>query len=489
MSDIKATTSYEEKGYAAESHEIPLPAILASKTEEELKAIKKSATWKMDLFIMPAMILMYIFNYLDRQNIAAAKLAGITVDLKLTPVEYQMCISFLFVGYILMQVPSNMIASKIARPGLYICGAMALWGALSAITAGVHNFAGLVVCRFMLGFVESVFFPGAMFYLSTFYNKTQFATRVSILYTGSQLGNAFGGLFAIAIFKLDGMHGIEGWKWLFIIEGVATVGLAGAIACFLPNKPSTMKQLTEEERALVLHGLAREQGASDDASEITAGRAFIMAVTDPKTWLLMGILYCTYIAAAVVSFFPSVVGTLGYSRNITLVLTAPPYLLASIVMVINGWHSDKQQERFWHIAIPLGVAVIANAIAISTLNTGARYLAMMLFPTALYGSAVVTLSWIAGSLTQPSVKRATCIALINASCNTPNVWTPYLYKAPPRYLNAFSLNLAASALAIVFAIATRLYLQKKNAELARGDISARGAPTQRQLAGGFRYLL
>lgn len=76
------------------------------------------------------------------------------------------------------------------------------------------------------------------------------------------------------------------------VEGIATVGLAGIIALFLPNKPGTFKKLTEEERALVLHGLAREQGASDDASEISAGRAFIMAVTDPKTWLLMGILYC-----------------------------------------------------------------------------------------------------------------------------------------------------------------------------------------------------
>jgi hypothetical protein len=124
-------------------------------------------------------------------------------------------------------------------------------------------------------------------------------------------------------------------------EGVATILLAAIIASYLPDNPRTMRQLTEVERAYVLHSLEKEQGAKDDANEIGALEAFTLAVMDPKTWLLMGLVYSVYIAAAVTSFFPSVVGTLGYSRNITFVLTAPPYILASLVMVTNGWHSDK----------------------------------------------------------------------------------------------------------------------------------------------------
>lgn len=120
-----------------------------------------------------------------------------------------------------MQVPSNMIISKVKLPGVYICGAMALWGVLSACMGAVSSFGSLLACRFFLGIIEAAFFPGALFFLSLFYNRKQFALRTALLYAGSQLGNAFGGLFAIAILKLNGHHGIEGWRWLFIIEGVA----------------------------------------------------------------------------------------------------------------------------------------------------------------------------------------------------------------------------------------------------------------------------
>jgi len=113
-----------------------------------------------------------------------------------------------------MQVPSNIVVGKIKLPGVYICFSMGLWGTLSACTAAVHNFSGLMASRFFLGFVEAVFFPGALFYMSLFYNKKQYALRTAILYSGSQLGNAFGGLFAAAILKLDGKHGLEGWRWV-----------------------------------------------------------------------------------------------------------------------------------------------------------------------------------------------------------------------------------------------------------------------------------
>ena len=116
-----------------------------------------------------------------------------------------------------MQVPSNLVVSKIKYPGLYICAAVAVWGVISACTAAVQSFGGLLACRFMLGFVEAAFFPGAFYYLSMYYNRKQIAFRTAILYSGSQLGNAFGTLFAIGIIKLDGRSGLEGWRWLFLV--------------------------------------------------------------------------------------------------------------------------------------------------------------------------------------------------------------------------------------------------------------------------------
>ncbi|OQE44372.1 hypothetical protein PENCOP_c002G02169 [Penicillium coprophilum] len=466
-----------------------IPASLAALSDIEYAKIKRRAMWKLDLRIMPCMVLMYIMNYLDRQNIAAAKLANIDRDLSMTDVQYQTCISILFVGYILMQVPSNLVVGKIKFPGAYICFSMALWGVLSACTAAVHNFSGLLASRFFLGFVEAVFFPGALFYMSLFYSKKQFALRTAILYSGSQLGNAFGGLLAVAILKLEGAHGLEGWRWLFLVEGVATIGLAIILVFILPNSLKSISGFSKLEHECLLWEFEEDQGQQDNADEVSARKGFLLAVMDLKTWLLMGILYSIYIAGAVTNFFPSVVATLGYSRNKTYGLTAPPYVLCVFGMILNGFHSDKKQERYWHIVCPMAICVVANVIAVAILNTSARYVAMMLMPGSFYGAAVVVLSWVTGTLSQPSIKRASAIALINAICNTPNVWASYLYYSKPRYLAAFLVNLAASVLAIVLATATRIYLQRQNNKLDHGLDTGRKGPTPAQIAAGFRYVI
>ena len=233
---------------------IEMPPSLAGLSENEYNKLGKKATLKMDLIIMPILVIMYILNYLDRQNIASAKLANIEEDLNLSPVDYQTSVSILFCSYskyllddkkpqddffsrllamaywrlistpsVLFQVPSNMIAGRIKWPGLYICCSMVLWGAISACMAAVQNFGGLLAARVALGAVEAVFFPGALYFLSMFYNRKQFALRAAILYSGSQLGNAFGTLFAIAILELDGAHGIQGWRWVGLIVVFCTL--------------------------------------------------------------------------------------------------------------------------------------------------------------------------------------------------------------------------------------------------------------------------
>ncbi|KAJ5585853.1 hypothetical protein N7450_005640 [Penicillium hetheringtonii] len=300
---------------------------------------------------------------------------------------------------------------------------MGLWGTLSACTAAVHNFSGLMASRFFLGFVEAVFFPGALFYMSLFYNKKQYALRTAILYSGSQLGNAFGGLFAVAILKLDGKHGLEGWRWVRNLEGVATVGLAIILAFILPNSLKSLTGFSKIENECLLWRFEEDQGQQDNADE-------------------------------------------------------PPYVLCVIAMIINGFHSDKKQERYWHIVCPMVICLVANIIAVATLNTAARYVAIMLMPGSFYSAAVVVLSWVAGTLSQPSIKRASAIALINSVCNTPN---------EPRYLAAFLVNLAASVLAIVLATGTRIHLRRQNNKLDRGSDLGKNGPTPAQVVAGFRY--
>lgn len=145
------------------------PESLASLTEEEMLAVEKKFVRRIDIRMLPMLMLIYILNYLDRNNIATARLGGLEAELGLTSIQYQTCVSILFVGYILMQIPSNMIVSKLGKPGLYLTSCMFIWGLISALTATVNNFSGLVVCRFFLGFIEAVYFPGCLFLLSSWY--------------------------------------------------------------------------------------------------------------------------------------------------------------------------------------------------------------------------------------------------------------------------------------------------------------------------------
>lgn len=156
--------------------------------------------------------LMYWLNYLDRNAIALARLNDLEEDLNLSSSQYQTCVSILFVGYILGQIPSNMLITRV-RPSYYMSACMALWAVVSALTALSKDFTGLLLTRFFLGIVEAPYYPGALYLLGIFYTRKEIATRISILYTGNILATAFAGLIAAGIFKMDGMGGLSGWKW------------------------------------------------------------------------------------------------------------------------------------------------------------------------------------------------------------------------------------------------------------------------------------
>jgi len=389
-----------------------------------------------------------------------------------------------------LQIPSNMIASKIKWPGIYICGMCAAWGIVSGLTGIVNNFTGLVICRCFLGFTEAAFFPGAVYLVSVFYEKKKMALRTAILYSGSQVGNAFGGLFALAILQLEGAHGIRGWRWLFIVEGGLTVGCAIIFAFIIPNTPRNIRWLTPLEKEQLLYRLEVDRGTKDGTDEMSVTAGLWAAVSDPKTWLLCSILQMNYIAASVTNFFPIVVNGLGFSRTVTLAITAPPYLVCCVVLLVNGWHSDKKQERWLHIALPFIVTVIGNIIALATTKTAARYFAMMILPPSFYASSIIILSWISSSITGPAVKRAIVYALINSLCNTPNIWTSYLYQNNgPRFILGFSVDCAAAVGAVIAATATYLYLKRQNAKLDRGEDCGKHGPSQVQIDAGFRYVL
>lgn len=161
---------------------INLPESLRHLTQEELKALDKRVIRKVDLRLLPMMAFIYILNFLDRNNIASARLGSLEEDLNLQGNQYQVCISILFVGYILFQIPGNMILNKVGRPSVFIAVVLFGWGACATAMGGVQNYAGLAATRVFLGVAESAFFGGALMILSMWYDKKTLASKLTLIH-------------------------------------------------------------------------------------------------------------------------------------------------------------------------------------------------------------------------------------------------------------------------------------------------------------------
>jgi MFS family permease len=383
----------------------------------EIKLVRKLDTW-----IMPTLWIMYWLNYLDRNAIALARLNDLEEDLNLTSTQYQTCVSILFVGYLLGQIPSNMFLTR-TKPSYYMASCMALWAVVSALTALSKDFKGLLLTRFFLGVTEAPYYPGALYLLSIFYTRKEIATRISILYTGNILATAFAGLIAAGIFEgLDDVAGIAGWRWLFILQGAATFVVAIASAFTLPDDPMHTRWLTPEERELAQARMDRDTVGNKEKTSTMKGLK--EAASDGKVWLFMFMQHMHLAANGFKNFFPTAVQTLGFGRTITLVLTCPPYLIAGFISVYWSYSSGRMNERTWHITIAKSVAVFGFVLGCATLNTGARYFAMVVFAIGTYAVNSVILGWVASSCGQTKEKKASALAMVNTFANASFIWTP-----------------------------------------------------------------
>lgn len=192
-----------------------------------------------------------------------------------------------------MQLPSNMILTRV-RPSLYLPFWVCIWSCISAATAAANNYTHLIIIRFFLGVAEAPFFPGAFYLLSCWYTRKELALRTAILYTGLVLATAFSGLIAAGIFAgLEGVRGHAAWRWLFIIEGVASFGLGIAALFILPDFPDKLSGsskwlFSDEEREVAAERMRRDQVAHTEG-EHSVWYSLRLACMDYRMWIFVGI--------------------------------------------------------------------------------------------------------------------------------------------------------------------------------------------------------
>ncbi|KAJ5766804.1 uncharacterized protein N7511_004420 [Penicillium nucicola] len=495
----KADLSHEEVAY------------LTQLTPEE-KILERKLRRRIDLLIMPLVIIVYLMNYIDRNNYAAAKLQGLMEDLHITDQQYQTGLSVLFVAYILMQVPSNLLLNYIGRPSLYIGFFVCAWGLVSALTSQVQSYGGIVACRFILGLVECPFFGGVLFYLSKWYTQKELAFRMSVFYSGSLLSGAFGNLIAAGILNgLAGAHGIAAWRWLYIIEGSITCFIGLIICAVLPDFPDTWRLLSPEMRAVAIKRLAIEAAEADVDEEggMSQLKGLKLAVLDIKTWVLAFAYMCIAGAGGFQYFFPTLTATLGYSNFISLLLVAPPYIFLVFYSLLHSWISDQVGQRFWFFFYPIPITIIGFIIFMTVDSFGVRYFSFFLM-NATFAQNGTLYSWIANALPRPPAKRAAAYGIINAIGNSASIWTPYTYydAQRPYYRVALGICIALQVLgglASVFLFFTLRLLNKRQQRLENEDVplderdlrrlqltadnEGVDIAAARRLQKGFRYML
>ncbi|VUC26799.1 unnamed protein product [Clonostachys rosea] len=388
------------------------------------KKLKRKLDARCSLFV-----LIYITNYLDRNSIPASRLKGLQDDLGLNDTQYASCLGILYVGYILMQVPSNIVINRVQRPSLYIACVVLIRGPISTLSGSTYNFAGMFVVRFFLGIVEAAFLPGVLLILSKWYTRRELTTRTAILFCGNLISNAFSALIAAGVLSnMQGALGHPAWRWLFWIIGAISITIALLAVFILPDLPHNTRGFTEEERQVAQLRILEDVGEADsDLKEKGIFYGFHLAVKDVKIYLMMITFTAYVIGLSFNAFFPTLTATLGFAYVPTLLLSAAPWVFCCVVSIVNAWHADRTQEKFWHISGPIIVGMAGFIISMSTLNVAARYIALFM-QTSSYAGFIVFFSWISSSFPRPPAKRAVAIAIINAFSQLGNIAGSYIWQ-------------------------------------------------------------
>jgi ACS family tartrate transporter-like MFS transporter len=351
--------------------------------------------------LIPFMMLLYLLNFLDRVNVGFAALT-MNRDLSFTPEIYGFGAGILFFSYAFFQLPANLIFEKLGARRWVFC-MLAGWGTISAANALIQDATSFYALRFLLGVAEAGFFPGMIYYLTLWFPHAYRARFNAIFIAAQPFSFIIGGPLSSLILEMDGVSGLHGWQWLFVIEGAPAVLLSFAVLKWLPDGPADATWLTDDEKAIIARRLDAEDSGKD--------RDFLTALRDPRVWIvgLVG-LGQNCAAYGVGLWLPQIVQAMGFSTRATGFIVALPFVGVMIAMVLWGGSSDRRGERVWHIAVPFLLAALGLFVAALALVDSVVLLALAFVLIAL--DAGVGVYWTLPSLFLSGSAAAGAIALV-----------------------------------------------------------------------------
>ncbi|OQV05003.1 hypothetical protein CLAIMM_09807 [Cladophialophora immunda] len=462
----------------------------------ELKKVLR----RVDFRVLPVLTFIYLMSYLDRGNIGNTRVAGLTSTLGLTDQQYNMCLTIFFFPYALFEVPSNIVL-KILKPIVWLPIIVITWGTVMTLMGIVQNYAGLLAARFFLGLAEAGTFPAATYILTSWYCRYELQTRLAVFYTAASFAGAFSGLLAFAIEKMEGIAGLEGWRWIFIIEGMLTVALGITLPFILCSSPEKAGFLSEGEKAFLIQRLSTDSKIAAKDRDVFKWKYLKQALTDWKIYLSVLVFWGNTIPGyGFVFSLPAAIKGLGYSAAEAQLLTIPIYMLAVIVVLISSWYGDKWKTRSSVILYPFKLCAVAFIILMTLPKEkwpGARYGMLFLVAAGFYPSLCGVIAWNANNLAG-NWKRNIGMALQLTVGNLGGAIGSniYLARESPHYWTGYSISLAVLLTAIVSGWILRFSLQRINHQrekMTPEEIHSKYTEEQLQEMGDrsplFRYTL
>ncbi|KAL3477329.1 major facilitator superfamily domain-containing protein [Aspergillus californicus] len=412
-------------------------------TPEEKRLVRK-----LDWRILPCCWVLYLLGFLDRANVGNAKTGGMEDDFSLTSTQYSIIVLVFFISYLVFEVPANMILTRV-RPSVFLPGLGLVWGTFAALMGATQNWSQLAAMRFLLGFAEAGFAPGCAFFLSSWYRKYELATKYAILYTSVPLAGAISGLLAGVITDhMEGVGGLPGWRWLFILEGLGSIVASVVIYFLMPDYPSNSKRFLSEEESilacnrLAVDGIGLTQGTG--AENIPHWVAFKMTVSDWRVWAQCFLFVLVTGSQTMQYFIPTLVESFGWTGPDGQYHTIPAYM-AALVYVVTACYLADRYRRKWQFICGLSAIGCILFIAVATLasyqrDKTAQYVLTIFAFGTIYGCSPLVKTWVSDVIPQPAAKRAIAIALINAIGNASSIYSTWLWpdKDAPKYTAGFA---------------------------------------------------
>lgn len=428
--------------------------------------IERRILRKLDFKVVPLLCILFLVSFIDRSNIANAKIQGMDKDLHLHGNQYNMAVMVFTVAYVIFGVPANLVFKKFGPKTLSIM--MLFWG-ITVIGQGVTKTAGgLIACRFLEGIMEAGFVPGCAYLIGSYYKKDEFLKRYTVFFSAAIAAGAFNGLLATLISKMDGVGNYEGWRWIFIIEGLITVVFSFCSVFWIVPFPEDNNKFTPAEKAVLL-ARVREDGGEVQHDKLDPKR-FVKYMMDWKIWLcVLSYLGAEENAASVVAFQPSILKGLGYTATQAQVHSIPIYAASFVFSLTCAYLSERFRQRYVFGMLGSVICMVGLAVELAQpRSANVRYMGMFFVTAGPYLTMPITVVWNAinvGKGYKRTVAFACVIALGN--CGAFVASNVFITEEAPKYHTGFSTNMGFISLSLVSQTALYVGLRLENAKRDR----------------------